>query len=34
LVRTPAVADRIRVVAAALLRHGALTGDEIFELSG
>jgi hypothetical protein len=30
----PSVEDRIRRIAAALLDRGALTGEEIFELSG
>jgi hypothetical protein len=30
LLRTPSVQDRIRLIAAALLRHGALTGEDIF----
>jgi hypothetical protein len=32
LVRTPAVQDRIRLLAAALMRHGTLTGGQISEL--
>jgi hypothetical protein len=34
LVRTPAVEDRIRLIADALLRHGTLSGDDIGALVG
>jgi hypothetical protein len=33
LIRSPWAQQRIRLLAAALLRHGTLSGDEIFDLS-